>query len=127
MPGAPSHTGLVLRTLLIDELGQVLYFPAWWYTKGLGYAVRRAFGAVGRSARSFGVSVWLKNLFRPMYGQRDIAGRLISFFFRSVTIFFYSILLLAEVLAAFVFLIAWLALPLLVAYEFLIQLTGLFR
>lgn len=73
----------------------LLYFPIWWYTRGL---VRFA-QSFGKSLRfkwqELGVGVWVKNLFVPMFGVRDIAGRLISFFMRLVNIigrFFYFLI-----------------------------------
>jgi len=100
----------------------LLYFPIWWYTRGL---VRFA-QSFGKSLRfkwqELGVGVWVKNLFVPMFGVRDIAGRLISFFMRLVQIIFRSLIMLFWMilsLAAFCF---WLVLPPLVIYEIIFQL-----
>jgi hypothetical protein len=40
---------------------------------------------------SLSLGVWLKNIFVPMYGQRDWESRLISVFMRSVQIVFRSL------------------------------------
>ncbi len=51
------------------------------------------------SIRFFGLDIWIKNLFVPMYGETTIAGRLISFGVRLFMIVFRGI----GVAASFVF------------------------
>jgi hypothetical protein len=123
---AQSHAALALKYVAVDVVGSILFFPVWWYTKGALRTARYCVRTVTGTARSFGIGIWLKNLFTPMFGQRDIQGRLISFFMRLVMIVAYSIALavLSVVMAAAMFL--WLAFPLFVAFEFGVQLLGIF-
>lgn len=116
---------MAVKFVAVDLVGSVLYFPVWWYTGGMVRAVRFCGGVVAGAARTLGFSVWLKNLFVPMFGQRDIASRLISFFMRLVTIAFYSVLLLLLAVVMFAVFLLWLVAPLFVIFEFGNQLLGL--
>ncbi len=120
----PSRTTLALKFVAVDVVGAILYFPVWWYTVGAFQAARWCGNKLRGAAISFGVAVWIKNLFTPMYGQRDIAGRIISFFMRLVTIFFYSFLLLLFAIAVAVLFGLWLLVPALVAWQFWRQSVG---
>lgn len=64
----------------------LLYFPFWWYTHGFLRFAKSLVKALRFKWQDLGVGVWVKNLFVPMFGVRDIAGRLISFFMRLVNI-----------------------------------------
>ncbi|KPJ85173.1 hypothetical protein AMJ57_04095 [Parcubacteria bacterium SG8_24] len=122
---AQSRTALAIRYLAVDLVGAVLYFPVWWYTAGAFRAGRYCIGRVRDKARSFGILIWFKNLFTPMFGQYDIASRIISFFMRLAAIIFFSVTLLLLSLLMMLLFILWLALPLAVAYAFFGQLIGL--
>lgn len=67
-------------------VGDVVSFPIWWYSTGLVEASRFAFHTVYGYSRTLALSVWIKNIFVPMYGQNDWQSRLISFFMRFVQI-----------------------------------------
>jgi hypothetical protein len=62
-----------------------------------------------------------------MFGQRDIAGRLISVFMRLMAIIYYSAVLLFLSAVMTCLFLAWLAVPVFVSYEFFNQLVGLLR
>jgi hypothetical protein len=74
----------VFRYFFLDLAGSVPRFPVWWYTDGF-------FGVLGWIRRSlayrwqsYNMAVWMKNFFVPMYGQYDLAGRLVSVFMRFI-------------------------------------------
>lgn len=120
----PSNAVLAVKYLAVDIVGSFLYFPVWWFTAGAWRAAKICARTVRSQATTFGVAVWLKNLFTPMYGLRDIQGRIISFFMRLFIIIWYSvILLLMSVLMTAVF-VAWLAVPVIAISQLWIQLTG---
>ncbi len=97
--------------VLAQVVGEILYFPIWWYSVGFFRHLKAVFNFWRNQEKALGFSIWLKNLFVPMYGQYDWLGRLISFCVRLVQIIFRGaiLLLLALVLAAW--LVAWLLLP----------------
>lgn len=77
-----------LAYFFTDFFGGMLFFPVWWYTRGLKMSASWAVRSVKGASAWFGLGVWVKNLFVPMYGETSIQGRLISFFIRLVMIFF---------------------------------------
>jgi hypothetical protein len=89
---------LALQYFFADSVGGIFRFPLWWYTRGLAGVARWAGGSVKNQARNLGLSVWMKNLFNPMYGTTDLAGKLISFFLRAIIIAAQSLALGAWVL-----------------------------
>ena len=80
--------------ILKDGLRTVLYFPFWWYGRGFLKMLRGCASYTKDFNLTLGFSIWVKNLFVPMFGQRDIAGRIISFFLRLVQIIFRGIIVL---------------------------------
>ncbi|NQV90575.1 hypothetical protein HQ487_04190 [Candidatus Uhrbacteria bacterium] len=77
----PSNI-LILKTASLDGLGELIRFPLWWYSAGLLQTSKKLLHSVSGSVRYFGVDVWSKNLFVPMYGETSITGRVISFLVR---------------------------------------------
>jgi hypothetical protein len=107
-----------------DVLGGVLNAPVFWYSRGAYDAWKYCGSMIVRKWRSLGVGVWIVNFFVPMYGQRDIAGTLISIGMRFIQIIFRgSLMILWTVLVILIFL-AYLALPVFAVIELLRQLFG---
>ena len=108
--------------IIIQILGEILYFPLWWYSVGFGRLAKNVWRFFLNQEQILGFSVWLKNLFVPMYGQSDWAGRLISFVMRLVQIIFRGAALLAWLIISFLVLLFWLIFPLVLllalAYQF---------
>lgn len=124
---ANSTLGLAVRYAAVDVVGSFLYFPVWWYTKGAAKAAISCVRTVRGYARQFGVGVWLKNLFVPMFGQYDLAGRIISFFMRLAALIYYSFVLLALSLLMAAWFLAWLALPAFAAVMFFGQAAAFLK
>jgi len=95
---------------------EIIYFPIWWYGPGFARTALSIFRFIGQKFISLGLGVWLKNLFVPMYGQHDFAGRFISFLVRLVQIVFRGLGFLFFVVTSLLLLFAWLLLPLLLLY-----------
>lgn len=124
---ANSTIGIVAKYAAVDIVGSFLYFPFWWYSKGL---IRTAAGCVRTVrgySRRFGVGVWLKNLFVPMFGQYDAAGRIISFFMRLAALLYYSLVLSVISLLMFALFLAWLSLPIVAVTMFVGQAAAFLK
>ena len=100
----------------------IIYFPFWWYSVGFIRFLRSLGGFLRNREESLAWFVWVKNIFRPMYGQGDFAGRLISFVMRLIQIIFRGVALIFFVLVAFILAVVWLALPPLVLAFIFLQL-----
>ena len=107
---------------IFDFLKEILYFPIWWYTKGSLNIIKFLFNFLKNIGKYFALCTWIKNIFKPMYSQYDIAGLIISFFIRSFQIIFRSVVMLfLFILSCGVFLI-WLAIPVIVGTGIFYQL-----
>jgi len=108
--------------ILTELVWDILYFPLWWYSRGLVKLFFSLGDFLANRQKSLALLVWVKNIFRPMYGQYDWQGMLISFLVRLVQIIIRSILMLFWLIVVGLIFIFWLVLPLLVIYEIIFQL-----
>ncbi len=117
-----NFLSLIIK-LLTRFISGVIFFPVWWYSLGFIRFVRRMINFWQEEQRALGFSVWLRNIFVPMYGQRDISGRLISFFIRLVQVIFRGLALFFWALVCLILLLFWLSLPILLLIAIAYQLT----
>ena len=101
----------------------IIYFPFWWYSVGFIRILRSLGRFLSERQESLALLVWLKNIFRPMYGQSDFAGRLISFFMRLIQILFRTIALIFYLLLVIILAIGWLVLPPFVCALIILQIS----
>jgi len=119
-----SHNFLTYSVQIISQiLGEILYFPVWWYSAGLLRLSRALWRLLKAWSASLGFWVWLKNIFVPMYGQRDFASRIISFVMRFFQIIIRGLALLFLSLILLVVLVFWLTLPILLILALAYQLS----
>lgn len=104
------------------ELFTFFYFPIWWYTKGLVYAVRGFQRSLQVGNRNLGVTLWIKNWFVPMFGQSDWQGRIISIFIRTVQIIIRTVLLFLWCTVSLVILLLWIFGPLFCVFQIIMLL-----
>lgn len=109
---------LVLQRISYDFLLHILYFPVWWYTLGLKRAFLFAWGFFKQGNTTLAPGLWLKNMFVPMYGQRDFQGRVASIFIRLANAIFRGAALLFWLVVCVGMFAVWVGLPLFVAYMF---------
>lgn len=106
-----SHSKAIARLVFIDLVGSVAWFPVWWYTTGLTKVVRSSRDAIRYRAKSYGLRIWIRNFFVPMYGQYDITGKLVSVFMRFVVLVGRLIALAVESVIYAVGVLAWIVAP----------------
>jgi hypothetical protein len=103
-----------LTLVLIDVARSTLYFPIWWYTKGLFNFGKKLLQGVHVVNAQLGFTIWVKNIFTPMYSQTDIVGRMFSFFLRVVNIVIRGVALVSMIGIFTLFLMVWIAAPYLI-------------
>jgi len=119
--------GAVSKFIVRDVFFSILGFPIWWYTRGFLVFTSEYIKTLRMFGHRFGVWIWIKNLFTPMYGSSDFSGRIISFFIRLMQIIVRSIgLVVTSVLATLVFFL-WIFLPVLAIAGLVSQLSGLLQ
>lgn len=78
-----QSTALRATTFIVRELLlEVLYFPVWWYSRGLGNTARSLTRNWYRLLHRLAIPILFRTMGRPMYGDYTRSGRAISFFFR---------------------------------------------
>ncbi len=110
--------------ILVQFIWDVLYFPLWWYSRGLFKTLIWAKNFLAARLRGLGLLVWIKNIFTPMFGQRDWVGKLISFFMRLFQIIVRTIAFFACVAYAAAAVALWIAAPIYIVYQLIFQLAG---
>lgn len=120
-----NNSLLYSAKILVEIIRDVVYFPFWWYTRGLFMFAQKTITFLQTKEKSLGLFVWMKNIFTPMYGQNDWQGVLISILVRIVQIIFRSIVMIIfTVIAVFVFML-WIFVPIFIVYELIFQTTSL--
>jgi len=109
----------ITQKLITDFLLDFLYFPIWWFTKGLQQILIFSYNLVGQANMRLAPLLWFKNLFVPMFGQRDIQGRIMSFFMRLVNVIIRGFLIVCWIWVMGVFVLAWISFPFIVFIIFL--------
>ncbi|MDD5031758.1 MAG: hypothetical protein PHR36_01800 [Patescibacteria group bacterium] len=118
-----NNFGLYAGKILVDLVGDIIYFPLWWYSRGLKQTLIKLKNFLANKEKSLALFVWIKNIFRPMYAQYDWAGILISFFVRLFQIVVRGIFMLFWLVLAILAFGLWLILPILSVYEIIFQLA----
>lgn len=108
--------------ILAELIRDIIYFPLWWYTQGLVLFSKTLIIFLKNKQKSLGILVWIKNIFKPMYGQQDLSGALISFLIRIVQIIFRGILMLFFVVFSIIIFCVWIVAPIFIIYQIIFQL-----
>jgi hypothetical protein len=108
--------------ILAELVWDILYFPVWWYGRGLANLIISLMNFLIDKQKSLALFVWIKNIFKPMYAQYDWQGMLISFFMRLVQIIFRSMVMLFWLIVILAVIIFWIIFPVFVIYEIIFQL-----
>lgn len=103
--------GILLKNILLDKAKEFLFFPLWWYGKGLLMAIQLLWRKVLEMEARLALRVWIANIFTPMFGQRDFSGVMISVFMRIVQIIgrFFILIIWTFLMAGLV--VLWIILP----------------
>ncbi|MDG1949516.1 MAG: hypothetical protein P8J32_01680 [bacterium] len=115
----------VLQALISETIREILWFPLWWYTKGLKLTLKKLANAVKNSVKLFGLDIWVKNLFVPMYGETSITGRIISFMVRLFMIVIRGLAVGLWAAGAILLALAYIAVPPALILNILYHLGGM--
>ncbi len=114
-----------IKYIAIEIIWDIIYFPVWWYSKGL---VKAAIFCLQSARfhihRRLALGIWLRNMFKPMYGDYTREGRIISIFMRMVVLVYKLIATILWLVCLFILFIAWIVLPILIIYYILYQVFG---
>lgn len=114
---------IIFPRLVLEFFLDIFYFPVWWYTGGIVYALGVAKQLILSGNANLAPGMWLKNLFVPMFGQHDFQGRMVSVIMRFLNFVFRGIGLLVWVGVVLTLVMLWVLAPLAVAYFLIITLA----
>lgn len=108
---------LAIKSIVVDIIGDALYFPIWWYSSGLKHIAVNRLKSLDSMSRQLALRLLILNIFKPMFAQTDTAGRIISFFLRIVLLIGRSIFFGIYALLQLVIVLLWIVLPLFIFYR----------
>lgn len=109
--------------ILGEIIVSIVFFPFWWYSKGLIGFLKSNIEFLLAKQKLLGLFIWVKNIFKPMYGQEDWQGKLISFFMRLIQIIVRSVVMLFYLVLSFCAILFWIFLPIIILYQIFYQLA----
>jgi hypothetical protein len=105
------------KFIFFEILGDILRFPVWWFTKGIKKFFLNFVKDLNNTKESLGIGIWVKNLFKPMFGVSDWQGKIISFLVRIVQIVARSIYFVFYTIFRFLIFVIWVCLPILIILQ----------
>ena len=122
---AQSTTSRAAIFIVRELVGEILYFPVWWYSLGLMLALRTLWRQWENTVDRLALRIMFRTMSQPMYGDYTRSGRVISFFMRLFLIFVKLIVLCLWTIALIVGLLLWLIGPVGVIAMLIYQLSGI--
>ncbi len=116
----------ISERIFFDFFLHIVLFPVWWYTRGAQKVAVGCGHLIQHANMQFAPGLWFKNLFVPMFGQRDWQGRIVSFFMRLVNAIFRSLVVFLWSLIVFILLLVWLFLPPTLVFLIILSSSGYF-
>ncbi|PLX20744.1 hypothetical protein C0584_04850 [Candidatus Parcubacteria bacterium] len=117
-----NNFALFTVKIFTELIGDILYFPLWWYTRGFLGVLESQFNFLKNREKGLALGVWIKNIFKPMFGQNDWQGVLISIIMRIVQIIFRSIVMVFWLSLSVFVILFWLLMPLIALYQIIFQI-----
>lgn len=119
---AQSTSARAATFIIRESIGELLYFPVWWYSHGLALTARKLLNSWLGMSHHLSLVILLRTMGKPMYGDYTRSGKIISFFFRllilGVRLVQFGLWTVFEV----IILLAWLLGPILVGAMFVRQI-----
>lgn len=101
---------VIIASIALNTARRILYFPLWWYSIGLKKRLSGLFHGIRTQFHNLGIIIMFKYLFKPMFGERSRSGRIISFFMRSLLLFWRLFLFLILTGVRVVLVLLWIIL-----------------
>ena len=114
----------IVKSLFIDTLLSIFYFPVWWYGPGLKKRFLALKEQIKKLSKALALKIMFANYFKPMFGEYSRQGRMISFFMRTILLFWRLILFLVSFIGLLLWLLIWTILPVLAVWRIIIELIS---
>ena len=106
-----------LKDFFLDTVWEILYFPAWWYSRGLKNALIFCWTKIRNSWRFLALSIIFSSFFKPMFAQKGWDAYVLTLMVRSWQILWRLILFSCISLFWFCLFLIWIILPLFLIYQ----------
>ncbi len=107
----------VIKSTFLHGLINIIIFPFWWYSIGVKKRFLGLINGANNLFRNLALKLMLTHLFKPMFGERSISGRIISFFMRLLILILRFFLFLLGTTGFFVLFVLWLVLPIISLWQ----------
>ena len=114
----------IIKSLFIDTLLSIFYFPVWWYGSGLKKRFLVFRKQVKRLSKSLALKIMFANYFKPMFGEYSRQGRMISFFMRTILLLWRLLLFLVSFFGLLFLFLFWIILPILAVWQIIVELMS---
>jgi len=115
----------IIKYVFGELLGDFVYAPVWWYTRGFLRLLGKLRDKLKNFIKVLGLKIWIKNLGKPMYGRYDFTSKLISLLMRIVVLFARIFALLFYILWLLIWIMIWILVPILVVWKIVMLFTDL--
>jgi hypothetical protein len=118
-----QNAGLKTFTFIFkDLLFDAVYWPIWWYTTGTIESIYRLSDSIAAGNQRLGLTIWIKNIFVPMFGDETWQGRLVSILMRVAQIIVRGFLFVLWLIYSVIIFIGWFILPIFIIYQIIFNL-----
>lgn len=112
-----------LKFIAVDVFLDIFYFPIWWYTKGIKKTAFFCVDKIRELEYGLALKIWVVNIFKPMYAQYDIEGRIVSFIMRVFQIILRAAAYAAGVIFILFLFIIWIIAPVFVVSQIIFTIS----
>ena len=114
----------IIKSLFVDTLLSIFYFPVWWYGPGLKKRFLALKEQVKKLSKALALKIMFANYFKPMFGEYSRTGRMISFFMRTILLLWRLLLFVVSFLGLLFLFLVWIILPIFAIWRIIIELTS---
>ncbi len=108
---------IFIKDLFLDTIWEILYFPIWWYSRGFKKTAIFCWNRVNNGWKGLALSIFIKNFFKPMYGQHGWDAHILSLVIHFLQISWRLLLMAFWTLFWIFILILWMFLPIFVIWQ----------
>jgi hypothetical protein len=104
----------LFKNVFISLLSELVYFPFWWYSRGLKKTIQFCKKEIKAGWRALALRILITNLPKPMWADYTKSGRVISIFIRLIHLCWRIFLMLGWVILILILFIGYIAAPILI-------------
>lgn len=108
---------VIAKDLFLDIVWEILYFPVWWYSRGLKKTAIFCWRKIADGWEALALTIHLTSFFKPMYGQRGIDAFILSLFTRFLWLVWHFFLFSLWFCVWLFVILTWLILPLFTVWQ----------